>query len=464
MPGPRRRPALGRRGLGSRGSGCLGGGRRGGCLGGGRSCRRARRCHHRLLIGQVLVARRRDRDLLDRSRGLWGRHLHRDRRQGESLLGNVGRRYRGLAVDQQRSLGAVHQRGPAPVAQRRTDAARDLTAPRRPTGQRQRRVDQRQRGGPQLDGRQVGVRHPGAVVLDIRVLLGFGGQRVRELLGEVDRAGHLHRVRGRAIDRNIDRLVGVRVDGQAGAGRPDLGLVEIGNLAFEQGLLIVGAGQLQAAQHAALAGLSPGPVTGPQHADGELAVRIELGAEVAAYRGLALLLADLLDACRRRGSGVGPVLRTGEGPHVDGLGHFEPVVVGAADDGRGLRHGVGPGQAVAADGSIEGGVVLGAGAGHRIVVDVAGKAPGTGGHRGNRGDQPGDQQGTQSGEQQRPPGRGRLQSTGPAKARPGGSAWAGAASPCGELSASLSGGGCFSGASNIRSILTGPTQSGDQCC
>ena len=69
---------------------------------------------------------------------------------------------------------------------------------------------------------------------------------------------------------------------------------------------LFGPGQLQAAQHPALTGLAPRLVARPQQADAELAVGVVLGAEVLARRGLALLLADLLDAggataARRRG-------------------------------------------------------------------------------------------------------------------------------------------------------------------
>ena len=113
---------------------------------------------------------------------------------------------------------------------------------------------------------------------------GSGGRPSGELLGQVDRAGDLHRVRGRTVDRNVDRLVGRRVDAQARAGRPHLGLVDVGDLALERHLLVVGAGQLQAAQHAALAGLPPRPVTRPQHADGEPAVGVELGRRGSAAR------------------------------------------------------------------------------------------------------------------------------------------------------------------------------------
>ena len=70
-------------------------------------------------------------------------------------------------------------------------------------------------------------------------------------------------------------------------------------------------------------------------------------AEVAAHRDLALLLADLLDARRRRRRGVGAVLAAGEGPHVDRLGDLEAVVVLAVDDLRGVGGAFRPVQAVA---------------------------------------------------------------------------------------------------------------------
>ena len=187
-----------------------------------------------------------------------------------------------------------------------------------------------------------------------RVLLGFRRQRRRELLGQVDRAGDLHGVRGRAVDRDVGRLVGGRVDAQAGAGGPHLGLVDVGDLALERQLLVVRPRQLQTAQHASLTRLPPRLVTRPQHADGEPAVRVEAGAEVALHRGRALLLADLLDAGRRRRRGVGPVLAAREGAHVDRLGDLEAVVVLAVDDLCRVRRAVRPVQAVAALGVVEG--------------------------------------------------------------------------------------------------------------
>ena len=104
---------------------------------------------------------------------------------------------------------------------------------------------------------------------------------------------------------------------------------------------LFGPGQLQAAQHAALAGLPPRLVARPQQADGEPAVGVELRRRGSAHGGLALLLADLLDAGRRRRRGVGAVLGAGEGPHVDRLGDLEAVLVLAVDDLR-RRRGRGP--------------------------------------------------------------------------------------------------------------------------
>ena len=116
---------------------------------------------------------------------------------------------------------------------------------------------------------------------------------------------------------------------------------------------LFGPGQLQTAQHAALTGLPPRLVARPQHADGEAAVRVESGAEVALHGGRALLLADLLDAGGRRRRGVGPVLAAGEGAHVHRLGDLEAVVVLALDDLGRVRRAVGPVQAVAALGVVE---------------------------------------------------------------------------------------------------------------
>ncbi len=206
-------------------------------------------------------------------------------------------------------------------------------------------------------------------------------------------------MRCRAVHRHVDRLVGGGIDAQAGTGRPDLGLVDVGDLALEGELLVVRTGRLQATEHAALTGLPPRPVAGPQHADGELAVGIELRAEVAAHSSFALLLADLLNAGGRRGSSVLPVLHAGECPHVNGLGDFEPVLVGTADDGGRLRRAVRPHQAVTTGDAVERSVDLGASAGHRIAGDVAGQPLRRAADGGNRGDQPGNQQATQSGEE-----------------------------------------------------------------
>ena len=183
---------------------------------------------------------------------------------------------------------------------------------------------------------------------------GSGGSPAGELLGQVDRAGHLHRVRRRAVDGDIGGLVGGRVDTQACAGGPHLGLVDVGDLALERQLLVVGAGQLQPAQHPALTGLPPRLVARPQHADGEPAVGVEAGAQVAPHRGRALFLADLLDARRRRRGRVGPVLAAGEGAHIHRLGDLEAVLVVAVDDLGGIRGAVRPVQAVAALGVVEG--------------------------------------------------------------------------------------------------------------
>jgi hypothetical protein len=63
-----------------------------------------------------------------------------------------------------------------------------------------------------------------------------------------------------AVDRDVRRLIGRRIDAETRTGRPHLRLVDVGDLAPEGQLLVVRAGQLQAAQHPALAGLAPGLV------------------------------------------------------------------------------------------------------------------------------------------------------------------------------------------------------------
>ena len=117
--------------------------------------------------------------------------------------------------------------------------------------------------------------------------------------------------------------------------------------------MLFGAGQLQTAQHAALARLPPRLVARPHHADGEPAVGVEPLAEVAAHRHLALLLADLLNARRRRRCGVGPVLAAREGPHVHRLRDLEAVLALAVDDLGRVRVALRPVQAVAALGLAE---------------------------------------------------------------------------------------------------------------
>ncbi len=260
-----------------------------------------------------------------------------------------------------------------------------------------------------MDRGQVRVGHLGAGVLDEGVLIGLGGQPAGELLREVHRAGDLHGVRRRAVDGDVGRLVGGRVDAEARPGGPHLRLVDVGDLAPERQLLIVRAGQLKAAQHAAFTRLAPGLVAGPQQADAELAVGIVFGAEVVASRRLALLRADLLDARGRRRRGVGPVLAAGEGAHVDGLGHLEAVLVGAVDDLRGVGGALGPVQAVAALGVVERVVAARAEGGataqaDRMLAVVA---------AGQCGDEACDEQAAKGGEQQRAPRRGGVQALPP---------------------------------------------------
>src|SRR6185369_17154694 len=239
------------------------------------------------------------------------------------------------------------------VAQSRADAARHLMAARRPAWQRDGAVNQGERGAAQLDRRQISVRHPGAGVLDERVLIRFRWERLRELLGQVDRARDLHGVWRRTIDGNVGRLVGGRVDAKAGACGPHLRLVDVSDLAFERQLLVVRPRQLQAALHASLTGLPPRLVTRPQHADGEAAVRVEAIAEVAFHGRRALLLADLLDPGGRRWCRVGAVLASGEGAHVHRLGDLEAVLVFAVDDLGGVRRAFRPVQAGATLGVVE---------------------------------------------------------------------------------------------------------------
>ncbi len=236
---------------------------------------------------------------------------------------------------------------------------------------------------------------------------GFRWQRRRELLGQVDRAGDLHGVRGRAVDRDVGRLVGGRVDAQAGACGPHLRLVDVGDLALERQLLVVRPRQLQTAQHASLTRLPPRLVTRPQHADGEPAVRVESGAEVALDGGRALLLADLLDAGRRRRRGIGPVLASGEGAHVHRLGDLEAVLVLAVDDLGRIRRAFRPVQAVAALGVVERVVAAGA------ERDRAGGEPVGAVLARQRRDEPGDEQATQRGQQQRAARRRGLQALPP---------------------------------------------------
>src|SRR6185436_4643759 len=220
-------------------------------------------------------------------------------------------------------------------------------------------VDQGESGAATLDRRQVGVRHPGAGVLDEGVLVGLRRQRLRELLGQVDRARDLHRVWGSAVNGNVGRLVCARVDAETGACRPDLRLVDVGDLALGRKLLVVWARQLQTAQHAPLTRL-PRLVTRPQHADGEPAVRVEPGAEIVLDGCRALLLADLLDPGGRRRRRVGAVLAAGEGAHVHRLGDLEAVLVLAVDDLGRVRCAIPPVQAVTALGGVEHFVATGA--------------------------------------------------------------------------------------------------------
>ena len=228
---------------------------------------------------------------------------------------------------------------------------------------------------------------------------GSGGKPGGELLGDVDRAGHLHGMRARAVDGDVGRLVGGRVDAQTCSCGPDLGLVDFGDLALEGELRVVGAGQLQAAQHAAFARLPPRLVARPHHADGVSAVGVEPLAQVAAHRDLALFLADLLNAGGRRRCGVGPVLAAGEGPHIDRLGDLEAVLALAVDDLRVIGGSFRPVQAVAALGLAE---CLGTAKAERyragmqtVAVAVAAR---------QRGEHAGDEEPAERGQQQRATG------------------------------------------------------------
>ena len=163
-------------------------------------------------------------------------------------------------------------------------------------------------------------------------------------------------MRCRAVDGGVVGLIGRRVDSQAGSGRPDFGLVEVGDPARECNLLVGRTGKLQTAQHATLTRLLPGFVSRPEQADAEAAVRVEPRAEVALHRGLALFLADLLDPGGGRRWCIRPVLRSRIGPHIDRLGHFEPVIAGAVDDHSGVRRVIRPVQATARPGVGERGI------------------------------------------------------------------------------------------------------------
>jgi hypothetical protein len=128
------------------------------------------------------------------------------------------------------------------------------------------------------------------------------------------------------------------------------------------------------------------------------AVGVEPLAQVPAHRHLALLLADLLDAGRRRRCGVGPVLAAREGAHVHRLRDLEAVLVLAVDDLRRVRGTLRPVQAVAALGLAE---RLGAAQteGYRVGLQTV---PALAARQ--RGEHPGDEQPTERGQQQRATG------------------------------------------------------------
>ena len=189
-------------------------------------------------------------------------------------------------------------------------------------------------------------------------------------------------------------------------------------------------------------GLPPRLVAGPQHADGELAVGVEPRAQVALHGGLALLLADLLDARRRRRFGVGSVLGSPGRSACRPTRRPRNGALRRSSRSR-PRPGVRSGQVRQSPllRVVEGVVAAGA---ERDRVGRSGRSARYRRLR-QRGDHAGDQQAAQCGEQQRPPG-GR---------RPAGCATTATADDCsrpcrrGSLRASVS------GASNIRSIVTG---------
>src|SRR5205085_10535563 len=91
---------------------------------------------------------------------------------------------------------------------------------------------------------------PGALGLQEAVLVADGGEGVRELLTQVDDADGLHRVLAGAGDRVAD---GLAVDGQAGAGLLDVGLVAADGLAGERVERAGAGGALQPAAQLAVA-------------------------------------------------------------------------------------------------------------------------------------------------------------------------------------------------------------------
>ena len=221
-------------------------------------------------------------------------------------------------------------------------------------------------------------------------------------------------MRGRAVRGDVGGLIGGRFDTQAGARRPHLGLIQVGDPSGEDHLLIARPGQLQPAQHPALAGLLPGLVPRPQQTDAESAVRVVLGTEVALNGRFTLLEADLLDAGRRGRRGIRPVLAARVGAHVDAVGDFEAVLLSALDDGRRVGGVIRPVQAIARGGVGEGLV----GRRRRAVRRGVGPERSPAADR-QGGHHTGDQQRPQCGEQQRAARRGCVQRPEPAPAAVG---------------------------------------------
>jgi len=136
-------------------------------------------------------------------------------------------------------------------------------------------------------------------------------------------------VRLGAADR-VGRLTGLGVDADAGAGRPLLGLVEVGDAAGDLHLATAEALLDEAAAQVALSAL-PLCLRRVDETRHESALRVETAVEVVGHEDGALFGANHAKPVRPGPRGGGGEFAAGDESAVDGAGHFESMRLAALD-------------------------------------------------------------------------------------------------------------------------------------